>query len=77
MKFSIFEVVFPHLSNIVEVCWRDLQRLSVLHGVINRATDGGIKPLHVAALKRHIERMQLLLDLGAFVAHITGRWNPN
>ncbi|KAF3580460.1 hypothetical protein DY000_02033615 [Brassica cretica] len=54
-----------------------LKRSAVLHGVINRATDGGIKPLHVAALKRHIERMQLLLDLGAFVAHITGRWNPN
>ncbi|CAN6893570.1 unnamed protein product [Brassica oleracea var. botrytis] len=35
---------------------------SVLHEVINGASDRGITPLHVAALKGHIETVQLLLD---------------
>ncbi|KAL0650141.1 hypothetical protein Bca4012_092832 [Brassica carinata] len=35
---------------------------SVLHEVINGASDRGITPLHVAALKGHRETVQLLLD---------------
>ncbi|KAH0935354.1 hypothetical protein HID58_012471 [Brassica napus] len=41
-------------------------------GVINRASDGGLPPLYVAALERHIETdSAVTLDLGAFVAQIT------
>ncbi|CDY37198.1 BnaC02g35060D [Brassica napus] len=39
---------------------------------IKRASDGGIPPLYVAALERHIETdSAVTLDLGAFVAQIT------
>ncbi|KAF3548997.1 hypothetical protein DY000_02009625 [Brassica cretica] len=37
-------------------------KVSVLQEVINRASDRGITPLHVAALKGDIETVQLLLD---------------
>ncbi|CAN7077141.1 unnamed protein product [Brassica oleracea var. botrytis] len=41
-------------------------------GVINRASDGGMPPLYVAVLERHIETdSAVTLDLGAFVAQIT------
>ncbi|KAG5393229.1 hypothetical protein IGI04_023192 [Brassica rapa subsp. trilocularis] len=43
---------------------------SILHEVINRASDRGITPLHVAALKGHMLTVQVLLDLGAFVAQV-------
>ncbi|CAG7870234.1 unnamed protein product [Brassica rapa] len=35
---------------------------SILHEVINRASDRGITPLHVAALKGHMLTVQVLLD---------------
>lgn len=43
---------------------------SILHEVINRASDRGITPLHVAALKGHMLTVQVLFDLGAFVAQV-------
>ncbi|KAK2989116.1 hypothetical protein RJ640_024136 [Escallonia rubra] len=44
---------------------------SALDQVINKAADGGITALHMAALNGHVESMQLLLDLGASVVEVT------
>ncbi|KAK3031250.1 hypothetical protein RJ639_035550 [Escallonia herrerae] len=44
---------------------------SALRQVINKAADGGITALHMAALNGHVESMQLLLDLGASVVEVT------
>ncbi|KAG2296557.1 hypothetical protein Bca52824_043226 [Brassica carinata] len=52
----------PKMTCNVPNCWSLLKsnkssiagfNRSVLHEVINTASDGGIKPLHVAALKGH------------------------
>lgn len=42
-----------------------------LSRLINRAADGGITALHMAALNGHFESVQLLLDLGAIVSEVT------
>lgn len=44
---------------------------SALSEVINRAADGGVTALHMAALNGHTETVHLLLDLGASVSDIT------
>lgn len=44
---------------------------SSLSRVVNRAADGGITSLHMAALNSHIECVHLLLDLSANVNAVT------
>lgn len=39
--------------------------------MINRAADGGVTALHMAALNGHVDSLHLLLDLGASVNEVT------
>ncbi|CAN7119006.1 unnamed protein product [Brassica rapa subsp. narinosa] len=51
---------------------RDSLRQGGVSSNIKRASDGGLPPLYVAALERHIETdSAVTLDLGAFVPQIT------
>lgn len=42
-----------------------------LYETINRAADGGVTALHMAALNGHVDSLQLLIDLGASVNEVT------
>ncbi|KAK9078864.1 hypothetical protein SSX86_002922 [Deinandra increscens subsp. villosa] len=42
-----------------------------LYETINRAADGGVTALHMAALNGHVDSVQLLVDLGASVNEVT------
>ncbi|KAE8728214.1 E3 ubiquitin-protein ligase XBAT32 [Hibiscus syriacus] len=44
---------------------------SALHEVINKPADGGVTPLHMAALNGQVESVQLLLNLGASVTEVS------
>ncbi|CAH1417889.1 unnamed protein product [Lactuca virosa] len=42
-----------------------------LYEIINKPTDGGVTPLHMAALNGHVHCLHLLLDLGTSVNEVT------
>ncbi|GJN36585.1 hypothetical protein PR202_gb25461 [Eleusine coracana subsp. coracana] len=45
--------------------------LIAIRRLINGKSDGGVTPLHLAALHGHAESVQLLLNLGASVSEVT------
>lgn len=48
-----------------------LSRCSALSKFVNKAADGGITALHMAALNGYFDCVQLLLDLHASVSAVT------
>ncbi|CAI9285560.1 unnamed protein product [Lactuca saligna] len=42
-----------------------------VYKTINRAADGGVTAVHMAALNGHVDSLQLLIDLGASVNEVT------
>lgn len=69
----------PHLWNTLQQpasrdgmeSMKNQPEQSALARVVNRAADGGITSLHMAALNSHTECLQLLLDLSANVNAVT------
>ncbi|KAG2276057.1 hypothetical protein Bca52824_058612 [Brassica carinata] len=59
LSLTLLSIMPPAKAATSHICWWNQELLSsisgttaesVLHEVINRASDGGITPLHVAAL---------------------------
>lgn len=76
MKGKLILRVILQMYDLHQVCCLDLSSRSFIFSsgfceVINRAADGGVTALHMAALNGHVESVQLLLDLGASITEIT------
>lgn len=77
----MFINLWSHRLHLVSSCLIESVTLLVFDGfhlscsalarVVNRAADGGITSLHMAALNSHTECLQLLLDLSANVNAVT------
>ena len=59
------------LFNCILAIYLQLFQCSALSKFVNKAADGGITALHMAALNGYFDCAQLLLDLNANVSAVT------